>query len=150
MIDTFANAFNRDLLDDAYQRWREDPESVDPTMRAFFAGMEFGGGNGHGGNGAVVSASDDVLRQTGVVRLVNAYRELGHLEGHLDPLATAAPPPHPMMALDRFGLSEEDLGHDVDVSMVYGLKGLGRFGDLVDRLRGTYCGTIGVEYMSIT
>src|SRR5262245_44674429 len=120
MIDTFANAFNRDLLDDAYQRWRENPDSVDTTMRAFFAGMEFGGGNGHEANGvAVATASEDVLRQTGVVRLVNAYRELGHLEAHLDPLSTTPPPPHPMLALNRFGLSEEDLDHDVDVSMVH-------------------------------
>jgi len=148
--NTFANAFNRDLLDDAYLRWRDNPEAVDPTMRAFFAGMEFGG-NGHASNGVhAPTASEDVLRQTGVVRLVNAYRELGHLEAHLDPLSATIPPPHPMLTLDRFGLSDADLDANVDVSMVYGLNGLGRFRDLVDRLRKTYCGTIGVEYMSLT
>ena len=150
--DSFANAFNRDMLDDAYERWRQDPDSVEPTMRAFFAGMEFGGnGNGHLAQDlAGATASADVLRQTGVVRLVNAYRELGHLEAHLNPLEETPPPPHPMLTLDRFGLSQRDLDANVDVSMVHGMKGLGRFGDLVDAMRQTYCGTVGVEFMSLT
>lgn len=149
MHDSFANVFNRDWLDDAYERWRRDPESVDVTLRAFFAGMEFGG-NGHSPAASAPRASADVLRQTGVVRLVNAYRELGHLEAHLDPLRLEPPRSHPMLALEHFGLSEADLDQDVDVSMVHGMKGLGRLRDLVQRLRRTYCGTIGVEYMSIT
>ncbi len=160
IADTFANAFNRDLLDDAYLKWQADPASVEPTLRAFFAGVEFAGnGNGHPANGAngtnghgpapAVQAAPDVLRQTGVVRLITAYRDLGHLEAHLDPLSATPPPPHPMLALERFGLAAADRDELVDESMVFGKDGMGRFGDLVDELRRTYCSTMGVEYMYI-
>ncbi len=43
MSDNFANAYNRDTLDEMYRRFRADPGSVDATWRAFFAGMEFAG-----------------------------------------------------------------------------------------------------------
>ena len=151
MTASFASPYNRELLDDAYQKWKADPDAVDPTLQAFFAGMEFGGnGNGHhAAPVAVPAAPADVVRQTGVVRLINAYRELGHLEAAVDPLAAGPPPPHPMLSLGRFSLTPEDLDAQVDASMVFGMKDLGRFGDLVDALRQTYCRSIGVEYMYI-
>jgi 2-oxoglutarate dehydrogenase E1 component len=142
--ENFANAHNRDLLDAVYRQYREDPGSVDPTWRAFFAGMEFGG-QGLAGGGA---SKADILRQTATVRLVTAYRELGHLQAHIDPL-NPPPPPHPMLALDRFGVTPADLAADVDVSMYFGLDGTGRLGELLDALRETYCRTLGVEYMHL-
>ena len=129
MSETFANAHNRELLDDTYQRYRSDPGSVDPTWRAFFAGMEFSGSLG-----GEPGASVDVKRQTATVRLITAYRELGHLQAHIDPL-NPPPPPHPMLALDRFGLTESDLDATVDVSMYFGMNGAGRLGDLLAALR---------------
>ena len=34
---------NGELTDEMYRRWRDNPESVDATWRAFFAGMQFAG-----------------------------------------------------------------------------------------------------------
>ena len=39
---SFANRSNLDLLEENYQRWQEDPESLDPTWLAFFEGFELG------------------------------------------------------------------------------------------------------------
>ncbi|MBY0514753.1 MAG: 2-oxoglutarate dehydrogenase E1 component, partial [Gemmataceae bacterium] len=70
------------------------------------------------------------------------------LQAHLDPL-NPPPPPHRMLALERFGLTPADLDAAVDVSMYFGRNGGGRLGDLLAALRETYCRTLGVEYMHL-
>src|SRR6266545_4669509 len=39
---SFANRWNLDVIDAAYQRWRADPSSVDEPWRLFFEGFELG------------------------------------------------------------------------------------------------------------
>jgi 2-oxoglutarate dehydrogenase E1 component len=153
MTDSLAGPYNRDLLDDAYRRYKADPRSVDPTWRAFFAGMEFAG-DGAASSSAPHSGprpphSADLRVQTGVVRLVNWYRQAGHLQADIDPLRDAPPPPHPYLALENFGLSDADLDKVVDVSMYFGFDGPVPLRDLLAALRETYCRTVGVEYMHI-
>ena len=37
---TVANRWNLELIDDFYQRWQNDPDSVDATWQAFFEGYQ--------------------------------------------------------------------------------------------------------------
>ncbi len=145
-----ADSYNRDALDDAYQKWQADPRDLDPTWQAFFAGVEFAG-NGIGPKLAAPAAPipGDLRLQTGVVRLVNWYRQAGHFQAHIDPLQAEPPPPHHLLRLDHFGLSDADRDKTVDGSMYFGMTGPVKFGDLLDALRDTYCRTVGVEYMHI-
>jgi 2-oxoglutarate dehydrogenase E1 component len=145
-----ADSYNRDALDDAYQKWQADPRGVDPTWQAFFAGVEFAG-NGIGPKPAAAAAPipGDLRLQTGVVRLVNWYRQAGHFQAHIDPLQPGPPPPHHLLQLDTYGLTEADLDKTVDGSLFFGMDGAARFGDLLTALQETYCRTIGVEYMHI-
>jgi 2-oxoglutarate dehydrogenase E1 component len=146
MTDSPASPYNRDLLDAVYRQYRDDPAAVDPTWRAFFAGMEFAGGT----PGSAAPAGDADLRlQTGVVRLVFWYRQGGHLQARIDPLRTDPPAPLPQLRLETFGLSAADLDRVVDASMHYGFRGPVVLRDLIASLEETYCGTIGVEYMHI-
>ena len=39
---TVANRWNLDLIEDYYERWRKDPDSVDGSWRIFFEGYELG------------------------------------------------------------------------------------------------------------
>lgn len=134
-----ANRYNLDVLEDAYERWQKDRESVDPSWQPFFEGFELGAE-------PTITASDRVA-QIGVVRLIQAYRDLGHLQAHLNPLAEA-PPDHPHLALHEFGLSESDLEHTFDTSVFHGLP-QATLTALLAALRETYCRTIGVEFMHI-
>src|SRR5687768_1370894 len=97
---------NGELVDEMFRRWREAPQSVDPTWQAFFAGMQFAGKLPGGAGEAASATSADLRLQTGVVRLVFWYRQAGHLQAHIDPLATSPPPPSPLLALEHFGLSD--------------------------------------------
>ena len=147
---TFASSYNRDLVDDAYARWRTNPGSVDPSWQAFFAGVEFGGNGAAAGPdpcGPEVTVATRL--QTGAVRLINAYRDLGHLAAHLNPLDPEPPKTPWLISLERFHLTEADLGQPVDVSMFFGMDGPAPLGALYAALRETYCRTLGVEYMHI-
>jgi 2-oxoglutarate dehydrogenase E1 component len=141
---SFAGPANRELLDQLYQQYRADPDSLDPTWKAFFAGMEFAGTSP-----AAAGPPADLRLQTGVVRLVFWYRQAGHLQARTDPLSGDDPPAVPVLALDNFGLTAADLDKTVDGSMYFGIHGPVRLRELLDRLRQTYCRTVGVEYMHI-
>ncbi len=144
---------NGELVDEMFRRWRQSPESVDLTWQAFFAGMKFAGrfpdGTPAESRSEEPLSSADLRLQTGVVRLVNWYRQAGHLEARIDPLSASPPPPCPLLALENFGLSSADLDRLVDGSMFFGLEGRVSLGELLEALQETYCRTIGVEYMHI-
>src|SRR5262245_39097649 len=73
---------NAELIDVYYRRWLADPRGVDAEWRVFFEGFEFGG------RGASDVQTD---KQVAALRLVFAYRDLGHRSAFLDPLSE--PPP---------------------------------------------------------
>jgi 2-oxoglutarate dehydrogenase E1 component len=147
---------NTAIIEAAYERWLQDPDSVDPTWRAFFQGFSLGS-NGTSPTAAMAAVSGedstahapiiDSLKQSRVHQLINAYRSLGHLEAHLDPLSDA-PASHPKLSLEQIGLREADLETSFDVGTYLG-GGQMKLRDVVSELRRTYCGHIGVEYMHI-
>ncbi len=140
MSDPVATRWNLDALEDAYQRWQRDPLSVDPSWRAFLEGFDLG-------NARTASVRDTQSCQTGVVRLIAGYRDVGHLIAHLDPLSEPRPS-HPLLELSEFGLSDAELDRTYDASAFFGLKEA-TLRQIVAALRETYCRTIGVEFKHI-
>ncbi|HVU35480.1 MAG TPA: 2-oxoglutarate dehydrogenase E1 component [Opitutaceae bacterium] len=152
-VSTRANAA---IIDAAYERWLQNPDSVDPTWRAFFQGFSLGTNGASpsaalalvsGGETAATAPIIDSLKQSRVHHLINTYRSIGHLESHLDPL-NDAPPAHPKLSLDKFDLREEDLDTSFDVGTYLG-GGQMKLRDVLAQLRLTYCGHVGVEYTHI-
>jgi 2-oxoglutarate dehydrogenase E1 component len=135
-----ATRWNLSAIEDAHRRWRDDPLSVDPSWRYFFEGFELGGAR------AALPAADPHC-QTGIVRLIDAYRDLGHFLAHLDPLSDQRAT-HPLLDLAEFDLDETDLDRTFDTSHFVGLP-QATLRELLAALRETYCRTIGVEYMHI-
>ncbi len=138
---TVANRGNLDAIEDAYQRWKQNPASVDASWRYFFEGFELGS------NRPAASGEAEARLQTGVTRLIYAYRDLGHFLAHLDPLNDARES-YPLLELSEFGLSEADMDKVFDTSPFIGLP-RATLRELLQRVRETYCRTIGVEYMHI-
>jgi 2-oxoglutarate dehydrogenase E1 component len=145
---SLADFYNRDLIEAEYRKWSENPASVDLNWHTFFAGAEFAG-NGISEQVQNPSIPGDLRLQTGVVRLLNWYRQGGHFQAHIDPLKKEAPPPHPLLQLETYGLSEADLDTTVDGSMYFGINGPVKLRELLKDLKDTYCGNIGVEFMHI-
>jgi 2-oxoglutarate dehydrogenase E1 component len=138
---TFATRWNLDAIEAAYQRWQHDAGSVDESWRLFFEGFELGASR-------VGVAGTDSRAQTGVFRLIYAYRNLGHFLANLDPLSPARAS-HPLLDLEQFRLEEADLDQTFDTSLFLGAPPRATLRQLLAALRATYCRTIGVEYMHI-
>ncbi len=153
---SLPTAANAAVIEAAYEAWQQNPDSVDPTWRAFFQGFTLGS-NGASPTALVAGVTDapaaatapiiDSLKQSRVHHLINTYRALGHLEAHLDPLGDA-PPPHPKLALSHFSLSDDDLDTSFDIGTYLG-GGQMKLRDVLLALRATYCDHIGVEYTHI-
>ena len=139
MNASFATRWNQGAIDEAYQKWQADPASVDDLWRAFFEGFALAERS--------PAPAANASAQLGIFRLVHAYRDLGHLLAHIDPLSDP-PATHPYLELDQFGLSEADLDRTFDALPFQGLP-RATLRELLAALRETYCRTIGVEYMHI-
>ncbi|MBL9218724.1 MAG: 2-oxoglutarate dehydrogenase E1 component [Opitutaceae bacterium] len=143
---TVSERANAGVIEEYYQRWLDNPDSVDPTWRAFFQGFTLGS-NGQAPTGAPAGAVIDASKQAGVYYLINAYRAIGHIQSHLDPLSDP-PPPSPKLALSHFRLSDADLDTVFDVSNFAG-GGQMKLRDILATLHQIYCGHVGVEYAHI-
>ncbi len=152
----FVSRVNADYVEDQYRRYRVDPSSVDERWALFFAGFEMADGHGNGANGheevAVHLAPHrttrpDVEPVLGVFGLVHAYRELGHLMAHLNPLAPK-PAVHPMLEPSEFGFSANDMDRIIECADFKGCT-TAALRELIARLQATYCQTFGVEYFHV-
>jgi len=102
-------------------------------------------------SGRMINAADmraatlDSLR---AVMLIRAYRIRGHLIANLDPLALEDKPLHPELDPKSYGFGDDDWDRPIFIDHVLGLE-TATLTEIIDRLRQTYCGTIGVEFMHI-
>jgi 2-oxoglutarate dehydrogenase E1 component len=81
--------------------------------------------------------------------MIRAYRIRGHLAADLDPLKLKAPVNHPELDPASYGFSEADLDRPIFLDKVLGLDNA-TVREIVDILKRTYCGTLGVEFMHIS
>jgi 2-oxoglutarate decarboxylase len=93
---------------------------------------------------------EEVDKQTKVLQLIHAYRVRGHLVADLDPLDRHRAP-HRDLDPATYGLTLWDLDREFLTGGYTGLHSEDRatLREILDTLRETYCGTIGVEYMYI-
>jgi len=148
----FINRANADYIDRLHEQYLSNPDSLDEIWRAFFAGFEAAGGRPGQASAAFASADNAALPTAAVAgvevtNLVHSYRELGHFIANLDPLGHNKSS-HPLLDLANFGLTEADLDKRVTQSDFSGATD-GTLRDLLDKLRRTYCGSIGVEFTNM-
>jgi 2-oxoglutarate dehydrogenase E1 component len=153
---TFASRWNADLIDTNYKQWLESPESLDATWQAFFEGFELArGSTAEAGistaGGELLSSSPmvgrDAKKQARVIGAIYAFRSIGHSQALFNPLVKEIPV-NPRLTLERLGLSESDLDDIYDTGNFLGGVEM-PLREILDRLRSTYCGTCGAEYIHI-
>ena len=151
-MSTFTARWSEGLIDDNYERWRSNPQSVDPDWAAFFEGFELGFAKSEE-NGETATAEPtpgtlpDSSLQTRVEALVYAYRTLGHTIADLDPLDLLKRS-NPLLSLKELGFEEREL--DLVVSSRFFKEGKKmKLRDMIRELEANYCGTVGAEFMHI-
>jgi 2-oxoglutarate dehydrogenase E1 component len=132
-----------------YERYREDPESVDERTRDFFDSwspprLEM--------NGRALSAAAgvDVDKIVGVVKYIRAIRDFGHRAARLDPLGSE-PLGDPALDPEFHQISEEEL--EALPASIVNAPGSGPIPErtntareAVDELRRLYCNTTGYDF----
>ena len=134
---------------DLYERYRQDPNTVDPQTRQFFAGWTPPTDGDHATVAvgtrfpAVQPAVDKVV---GATNLAQSIREYGHLQAQLDPLGEP-PPGDPSLALEAHGIDENDL-RNLPASLVGGpvAAATATAYEAIAALRTVYSTHIGYDY----
>lgn len=153
---------NAAYIEDLYEQYLVSPDSIDPKWKTYFDGFQ-GRDAGDVPHSAVIAHIASAARQaansgTGpsgdererhVGRLITAYRSRGHLGARLDPLGLTPPVNPPDLGLPFHSLSESDLGSEFSTGGLGGQPRM-KLRDLLARLKATYTGSIGSEFMHIS
>jgi 2-oxoglutarate dehydrogenase E1 component len=144
-MDKFSSVGNQEqgTIDDLYQTYLEDPESLDESWQHFFAGFELARTN-YPVKQAMAMAGD-IDKEFAILGLIHGYRQRGHLFTKTNPVR-ARRKYVPTLDIENFGLSKDDLetvfqaGNDIGI-------GPAKLKDIIEHLEATYCRSIGVEYV---
>ena len=82
------------------------------------------------------------------IMLIRAFRIRGHLQASLDPLNLVEKTYHPELDPETYGFTDADMDRPIFINYVLGLE-VATLRQILDIVRETYCGTIGVEFMHI-
>ena len=136
---------NRGYVLDLYERYRQDPGSVDPATRQLFERwtppVEV--------EDASAVSGVPLQKAVGAVNLAQSIRRYGHLAAQLDPLG-ARPVGDPSLLPETHGVTEDDL-RKLPATLVASpiAANSGNMLELVEAFRRLYCSTTGYDYAHV-
>jgi 2-oxoglutarate dehydrogenase E1 component len=142
---SFLNAAHTAHFAQLYDQYLINPDSVEPSWRAFFQGFDFGVENS--AEYAGDNVPEAVLKEFRVVKLIDGYRGSGHLFTRTNPVRERRKY-KPTLAIENFGLTHEDLDTVFSAGEIIGV-GPAKLADIIVHLERIYCESIGLEYMFI-
>jgi len=147
-MDKFSYLGTSDVnaIENLYQQYVKDENSVDVTWRDFFRGFEFAKAN-YDEPAAGGAVPENIAKEFKVITLINGYRQRGHLFTKTNPVRQRRTY-EPTLDLVNFGLSDKDLETVFQAGNELGL-GSSKLKDIIAHLEQTYCGSIGVEYLFV-
>jgi 2-oxoglutarate dehydrogenase E1 component len=178
MLEQWASSHiaggNAEYVEALYEAYLQDPNAIAPQWRDYFDQLPLVPSETHAMHDiphtvlrerfarlskmrvrtdATVSqdvhATEYERKQVRVVQLISAYRQRGHQQAALDPLALAARPPVPDLDLTFHELSDADLDTTFQVGTAYLGRAEATLAEICEALERTYCGTVGAEFMHI-
>lgn len=148
---SFLNAAHTAYFAELYDQYLLNPDSVEPSWRAFFQGFDFGMESSEAvsseiGN-APVALPESMQKEFQVVKLIDGYRNRGHLFTKTNPVRERRKYA-PTLGIENFGLSQSDLNLEFEAGSILGI-GKTTLQQIVNHLEAIYCDHIGIEYMYI-
>ena len=148
---SFLNAAHTVYFAELYEKYKQDPDSIEPSWRAFFQGYDFGsetfGINGEVIDGVTTQVPEHVLKEFQVVKLIDGYRTRGHLFTKTNPVRKRRKYA-PTLDIENFGLDNSDLDTIFNAGDILGI-GPQTLREIRKHLEAIYCDSIGIEYMYI-
>ena len=156
---SFLNAAHTAYFAELYDQYLKNPDSIEPSWRAFFQGFDFGMQQ-DGISGELLEEIDEapvqfqegeipshVIKEFQVIRLIDGYRTRGHLFTKTNPVRDRRKYA-PTLDIENFGLEQSDLDTVFNAGDILGM-GPSSLKDIVTHLKKVYCESIGIEYMYI-
>lgn len=151
-------------LDQVYDQYLKDPESVLPEWQRYFSQLP-DVGNYRGKDVSLLDMDNKFLSlsrqsslgvgvpavdasQESVDRLIYCFRRYGHHEADLDPLRLKKELPDPRLQSSYHGLSEADLSREFLTRGVLPEE-RATLDRIQSHLRSLYCGTVAFEFMAV-
>ncbi|HOX81591.1 MAG TPA: 2-oxoglutarate dehydrogenase E1 component [Chryseolinea sp.] len=145
-MDKYSYISNAEVgyVDQMYQSYKADPNTVDATWQKFFEGYDFSSQR-YGANGDAGTGEDSLsIKETQVRNLIFAYRSFGHLKSDTNPVR-ARRNHHVNLDHKSVGLTDADLDSEFDVGAEISM-GRTSLRKIIERLKIIYLGPIGFEY----
>jgi 2-oxoglutarate dehydrogenase E1 component len=173
-ISQYLFSGNELFIEEMFQMYRRDADSVGAEWQEFFKGFDDVQGKSHPSwaedNSGIIgvldpeekkeiaakqkqlTAQDDVaiLSSIRALQLIHAYRVRGHLKAKLDPLNQDDPArrAHPELDPINYGFTRDDYTKEIYLGGTLGYQSA-TLNQIMNVLQQTYCQTIGVEFMHI-
>ena len=150
---SFLNAAHTAHFAALYEQYLKEPDSVEPSWRAFFQGFDFGlesnssVGTIDSGEGFEMEVPEYLQKEFRVVKLIDGYRSRGHLFTKTNPVRERRKY-QPTLDIENFGLSKEDLSTVFSAGEIMDI-GPSSLETIIKHLQKIYCNSIGIEYMYI-
>lgn len=146
-MDKFSYMSNGDVnaIEELYNQYLTDVNSVEEGWRTFFEGFEFARKNFDLEAGGKIP--ENVQKEFRVLNLINGYRSRGHLFTKTNPVR-ARRKYSPTLDIENFGLDQSDLNTTFQAGEEIGI-GPSTLKDIISHLEETYCESIGIEYTYI-
>ncbi len=160
---------NAPYIDELYENYLENQESVAPEWKRYFDQIQVLPGprdvahapvreligriaKDRSKGGAQISPTDLAelgRKQAAVFQLISSYRFLGARHANLDPLKRHERPEVPELDPASHGFTDADMDRVFNTGTLVGPQ-QATLREIIQALRETYCGTIGLEYMYLT
>ncbi len=156
---------NAPFIEALYDSYLKDPQSVEPRWQGYFDSLQALDDGPKDVNhhqviegfaalakqpkSASQSAPQDFTKQFSVLQLIAAYRFQGCRVADVDPLNRIEKADIPELDPAFYGLSESDLGSVFNTGTLHG-PSQATLRDILQRLKETYCRSIGPEIMYIS
>ncbi|HAO04940.1 MAG TPA: 2-oxoglutarate dehydrogenase E1 component, partial [Chitinophagaceae bacterium] len=141
-------------IENLYNDFVKDPNSVDTDLRKFFEGFDFAVSSNIAApakNGSLITpaavSTSNLDKEFSVYRLISAYRKKGHLIADTNPIRERKDR-HANLSLEFFGLSDTDLHTEFEAGKFISL-GKATLGKILEKLNKIYAQHVGIEISSL-
>ena len=161
---------NAPFIEELYEQYLADPNAVPGEWREYFDKLAMTPGAAErdvahqpiqesfiqlakkpvaGQRSSDVANWESMQKQVGVLKLISAWRVLGSRQANLDPLKRMDQATMRELDPAQHGLTDADMAVQFNTGSLVGPQKL-PLSDILSRLKQTYGGNVGVEYMHIT
>jgi 2-oxoglutarate dehydrogenase E1 component len=171
LAGTPLSGANATYVEALYERYLQDPASLDPAWRSYFDALPASGRPErphspviaevaartqrppavNGTAAAAAGGATSNQKQAAVSRLIQLYCNRGHLIANIDPLGLLQRPRPRQLGLGWVGLTEADLdSRFYTAARNDWIAPQASLREIIARLEHVYCGTIGAEFAHVS